>query len=34
MIAFCGDRGMPEVRAAGLLAVMGLFDLVGTTPSG
>jgi len=34
MIAFCGDRGMPEVRAAGLLALMGLFDLVGTTASG
>jgi len=34
MIAFCGDRGMPEVRAAGLLALMGLFDLVGTTLSG
>jgi predicted MFS family arabinose efflux permease len=34
MIAFCGDRGMPEVRAAGLLAMMGLFDLVGTTLSG
>ena len=25
---------MPEVRAAGLLAVMGVFDLVGTTTSG
>jgi MFS family permease len=34
MIAFCGDRGMPEVRAAGLLALMGLFDLFGTTASG
>jgi sugar phosphate permease len=34
MIAFCGDRGMPEVKAAGLLALMGLFDLVGTTASG
>ncbi|MET3667818.1 MFS transporter [Caulobacter sp. 1776] len=34
MIAFCGDRGLPEVRAAGLLALMGLFDLVGTTASG
>jgi MFS family permease len=34
MIAFCGDRGMPEVRAAGLLAMMGLFDLFGTTLSG
>lgn len=34
MIAFCGDRGLPEVKAAGLLALMGLFDLVGTTASG
>jgi len=28
------DHGIPEVRAAGLLAVMGVFDLVGTTASG
>lgn len=28
------DCGIPEVRAAGLLALMGLFDLVGTTASG
>jgi predicted MFS family arabinose efflux permease len=28
------DCGIPEVRAASLLAVMGLFDLVGTTASG
>lgn len=34
MIAFCGDRGMPEVKAAGMLALMGLFDLFGTTASG
>lgn len=34
MIAFCGDRGLPEVKAAGLLALMGLFDLLGTTASG
>ena len=34
MIAFCGDRGIPEVKAAGLLALMGLFDLFGTTASG
>ncbi|WP_049623441.1 MFS transporter [Frateuria defendens] len=33
-IALCGDHGLPEVRAAGLLALMGLFDLVGTTASG
>ena len=34
LIAFCGDMGMPAVSAAGLLALMGLFDLVGTTGSG
>jgi predicted MFS family arabinose efflux permease len=28
------DHGIPEVRAAGLLAMMGMFDLVGTTLSG
>ncbi|WP_233235210.1 MFS transporter [Bordetella sp. LUAb4] len=33
-IALCNDQGIAEVRAAGLLAVMGLFDLVGTTASG
>ncbi|MET0343851.1 MAG: MFS transporter [Polyangiales bacterium] len=34
LIALCGDFGVPEVRAAGLLATMGVFDLVGTTLSG
>lgn len=34
MIAMCGDHGMTETAAAGLLAMMGLFDLVGTTASG
>ena len=34
LIALCGDHGMPEVQAAGLLALMGIFDLVGTTASG
>ncbi len=34
MIALCGDHGMTETSAAGLLAMMGLFDLVGTTASG
>lgn len=33
-IAFCGDHGIPEVRAAGLMAMMGVFDLIGTTLSG
>jgi MFS family permease len=34
MIALCGDHGMAEVAAGSLLALMGLFDLVGTTASG
>lgn len=34
LIAYCGDRGIAPVQAAGLLSLMGLFDLVGTTASG
>jgi sugar phosphate permease len=34
LIPSCIDHGIPEVRAAGLLAAMGVFDLVGTTLSG
>ncbi|HEX8910293.1 MAG TPA: MFS transporter [Anaeromyxobacteraceae bacterium] len=34
LIPACMDHGMPEVRAAGLLATMGIFDLFGTTISG
>jgi len=34
LIAYCGDHGIPEVAAAGLLATMGVFDLIGTTFSG
>jgi predicted MFS family arabinose efflux permease len=34
MIALCHDHGMDAVAAGGLLAIMGLFDLVGTTASG
>ncbi len=34
LISLCGDHGMPEVQAAGLMALMGVFDLVGTTGSG
>lgn len=34
LIAACHDQGMPEVRAASLLAMMGIFDMVGTTASG
>ena len=33
-IPACGDHGIPEVRAATLLAAMGIFDLAGTTASG
>ena len=33
-IAFCFDGGIPEVRAAGILAMMGVFNLFGTTLSG
>lgn len=34
LVPACMDHGMPEVQAAGLLAVMGIFDLAGTTGSG
>ena len=34
LIALCADHGIGETRAAGLLAMMGVFDLVGTTLSG
>ena len=34
MIAFCGDHGIAPFAAAGLLSLMGLFDLIGTTASG
>jgi predicted MFS family arabinose efflux permease len=34
LVPACLDHGIPEVKAAGLLAVMGVFDLVGTTASG
>ena len=34
LIPACVDHGIPEVKAAGLLAVMGIFDFVGTTASG
>ncbi len=34
MVAAAFDCGIPEVRAASLLAAMGLFDLVGTMASG
>ncbi|MCJ2015682.1 MFS transporter [Methylobacterium sp. J-076] len=34
LIPACFDHGIPEVTAAGLLALMGICDLVGTTASG
>jgi sugar phosphate permease len=33
-IKVCGDHGIPEVTAAGTLAFMGLFSLIGTTLAG
>ena len=34
LIPACMDAGIAEVQAAGLLAMMGIFDIVGTTGSG
>jgi sugar phosphate permease len=34
LISACHDVGIPAVRSAQLLAVMGLFDILGTTASG
>ncbi len=34
LIPACMEHGIPEVMAAGLLAAMGVFDLIGTTVSG
>lgn len=34
LIPACMDRGIPEVGAASLLAVIGVFDLIGTIASG
>lgn len=34
LISFCADMGIAPVQAAGLIALMGIFDLVGTTASG
>jgi MFS family permease len=33
-ITFCGDYGLPAVTAAGVLAMMGVFDFFGTVGSG
>ncbi len=34
LISACADHGLPEVQAAGLLAAMGVLDLLGTAFSG
>lgn len=34
LIAMCADHGLAQIQAAGLLAMMGIFDLAGTTASG
>ena len=34
LIPMCADYGIAAVDAAGLLAMMGVFDLIGTTASG
>jgi predicted MFS family arabinose efflux permease len=34
LIPACHDYGIPEIRAAGLLALMGIFDIAGATASG
>jgi sugar phosphate permease len=34
LIPACIDAGLPAVRGASLLALMGMFDLIGTTASG
>ena len=34
LIATCVDHGIPEFMGAGILAAIGIFDLVGTTVSG
>jgi predicted MFS family arabinose efflux permease len=34
LIAACHDYGIPPIRSAQLLAMMGIFDIVGTTASG
>jgi len=34
LVPACMDHGIPEVQAAELLALMGVFDLIGTTASG
>jgi predicted MFS family arabinose efflux permease len=33
-MAMCGDVGIPQVQAAGLVAVIGLFSMIGSTAAG
>ena len=34
LIAYCADRGIPEIGGAGILASLGVFSLIGSTVSG
>jgi predicted MFS family arabinose efflux permease len=34
LIAYCADRGIPEVSGASILAAIGVFSLIGSTVSG
>ena len=34
LIAYCADRGIPEIGGAGILASLGVFSLIGATVSG
>lgn len=34
LIAYCADHGIPEMRGASILAVIGVFSLIGSTLSG
>ena len=34
LIAYCADRGIPEIGGAGILASLGVFSLIGSTLSG
>jgi MFS family permease len=34
LIAYCADRGIPEVGGAGILASLGMFSLIGSAGSG
>lgn len=34
LIAYCVDHGIPEMQAASILAVIGVFSLIGSTASG